>query len=46
MRDTRVMTMQCGVAVLILVQFISVTSGIKCYTCDVEQNVTCPGWDR
>ena len=38
--------MKCWARVLLLTEVISAVLGIKCYTCDVEQNVTCPGWDR
>merc|ERR1719445_615061 len=44
--DACVIKMKSWVCVLILTEVISTVLAIKCYTCDMEQNVTCPGWDR
>jgi len=44
--DACVIKMKSWVRVLILTEVISAVLAIKCYTCDMEQNVTCPGWDR
>ena len=29
-----------------LLHLVSVTTAIKCFTCNEEKNITCPGWDR
>ena len=29
-----------------LLHLVSVSSAIKCFTCNEEKNITCPGWDR
>ena len=32
--------------VLVVQQLVAGSLAIKCFTCDLEQNITCPGWDR
>ena len=29
-----------------LLHLVSVTTAIKCFTCNEEKNISCPGWDR
>ena len=29
-----------------LLHHVSVTTAIKCFTCNEEENISCPGWDR
>ena len=34
------------IPLITLLNLVTVTAAIKCFTCDEEKNITCPGWDR
>ena len=34
------------IPLITLLHLLTVTAAIKCFTCNEEANITCPGWDR
>ena len=46
MRTCYPVTISSALLSITLLHLVSVTTAIKCFTCNEEKNITCPGWDR